>query len=83
MITLSGLIILRFREPNMERGFKVWLACPAIVIATSIFLSIFPFIQGGTTAIAAAIGLGSIILGIPVYYFKVYKRLENGAAKSA
>ncbi|ORZ38775.1 amino acid/polyamine transporter I, partial [Catenaria anguillulae PL171] len=42
-ITLIGLIVLRFREPNKERLFKVWIICPIIVILTGIFASVFPF----------------------------------------
>lgn len=62
----SGLFILRYKFPNIDRPYKVWgyplipavfvLICIALVINTMIFYTV-----------QSLIGLGLLISGIPVY----------------
>lgn len=81
IITMSGLLILRFKKHGHTIGeeggtgsFRVWLICPIVVICAGLFLSVLPFFKGGTTTLAAAAGLATLLLGFPVYYFQVYRR---------
>ncbi|KNE55365.1 hypothetical protein AMAG_01265 [Allomyces macrogynus ATCC 38327] len=82
-ITLVGLLVLRRREPLMDRPFRVWLVAPLIVIAAGIFVSVLPFTQGGKQALAAGIGLVCMALGIPAYYFVVYRPQSRGFKRAA
>ncbi|KAI9164507.1 hypothetical protein H9P43_008366 [Blastocladiella emersonii ATCC 22665] len=76
-ITLVGLLIVRFREPNKERQFKVWIVCPLLVIFTGMFISVLPFFQGGQATMAALVGLICLLLAVPAYYVLVYRRLKS------
>lgn len=65
IITISGLFILRKKEPDTERPYKVKNIIPIlyIVIATLIALDILIFKWQ-----SALWGIGIVALGIPVYY---------------
>ncbi|KAI9218622.1 amino acid/polyamine transporter I, partial [Blastocladiella britannica] len=73
-ITVVGLLVVRYREPNkQERMFKVWIVCPVVVIATGVFLSVLPFFKGGSTFSAALVGVGLFVAAVPAYYVIVYR----------
>jgi len=62
--SIFGVIILRFRRPNMARPFKVFIGAPIIVTIIGLYLIIIPFFQNFWLAM---IMVGFILLGIPVY----------------
>jgi APA family basic amino acid/polyamine antiporter len=67
ILFIAAVYVLRRRQPGLERPFHVpgYPIVPAIYIITVIFMAIFAFIQWKTPSIFS---LGSIIIGIPVYY---------------
>ncbi|KAJ1978926.1 hypothetical protein H4R34_003023 [Dimargaris verticillata] len=91
-LSLVGLIWLRRREPLMERPFKVWLLMPAIFILATAFLCIFPFVPpsaadasdtGVPYFLSSLLGALYVLLGIPVWYFLVYKKNRSSTESSS
>lgn len=68
-MSFVAVIILRKREPNMERPYKVPLypIIPLIAILAGSFVLINTLF---TQFILAIIGILITALGIPVYYYK-------------
>lgn len=68
MLTVVGVIYLRIKKPNLERGYKTWLypITPIIylVIGTAFCILLFIFKPQYTWP-----GLGLILIGLPVYLF--------------
>ncbi|CAM1508170.1 Fc.00g050180.m01.CDS01 [Cosmosporella sp. VM-42] len=70
-ITVLGLIVLRIREPQLERPYKTWITTPIIFCCVSIFLlSRAVFAQPLQTMIVVAF----VIAGIPVYFWRIHGR---------
>ncbi|KAF2671603.1 amino acid transporter [Microthyrium microscopicum] len=69
--TVLGLIILRIREPNLERPYKTYITTPIIFCCVSLFLlSRAVFAQPGQTLIVVAF----VLAGLPVYFWRVRRR---------
>ncbi|KAF2157044.1 amino acid transporter [Myriangium duriaei CBS 260.36] len=67
--TVLGLIVLRVREPHLERPYKCWITTPIIFCAVSIFLlSRAVFAQPLQTLAVVAF----IAAGVPLYLLNVY-----------
>ncbi|KAG6814370.1 hypothetical protein H0H92_010956 [Tricholoma furcatifolium] len=64
-LTVLGLIILRVKEPSLERPYKTWIITPIIFCAVALFLLIMPIIAAPVEALAV---LGFVLAGIPVFY---------------
>ncbi|KKA27865.1 hypothetical protein TD95_003244 [Thielaviopsis punctulata] len=70
-ITVLGLIILRVREPNLERPYKTWITTPIIFCCVSLFLlSRAVFSQPLQTVVVVAFVIG----GVPVYFWRLHGR---------
>jgi amino acid transporter len=69
--TVLGLIVLRIREPNLERPYRTWITTPIIFCCVSLFL-----VSRGVIAqpVQTLIVVGFIISGIPVYFWRISKR---------
>ena len=66
-LTVLGLIILRVKEPQLERPYKAWITTPIIFCCVSLFLlSRAVFAQPLQTIIVVAF----VIAGIPVYFWR-------------
>ncbi|KAG0648209.1 b(0+)-type amino acid transporter 1 [Hyphodiscus hymeniophilus] len=46
-LTVLGLIVLRVREPNLERPYKTWLTTPIIFCCWDSYWQVCPFTIGG------------------------------------
>ncbi|KAG8531963.1 uncharacterized protein KY384_003599 [Bacidia gigantensis] len=67
-ITVLGLIILRVREPYLERPYKCWITTPIIFCCVSIFLlSRAVFAKPRQVVIVVAF----VAAGVPVYFWRV------------
>ena len=70
-LSVVGLLILRKTRPDLNRPFKVWIPVAILFIATSIFLSIFPFMyrheEHFPYYLPPLFGVIFIISGIPVW----------------
>lgn len=70
-LTVLGLIVLRVREPYLDRPYRTWLSTPIIFCCVSLFLvSRAVFAKPLQTLVVVAF----IGLGIPVYYLRVKGR---------
>ena len=67
MLFIAAVYVLRWRRPEMERPFRVpgYPVVPAIFMAVVLFMTVFAFMQWPIPSICS---IGSIIVGIPVYY---------------
>jgi amino acid transporter len=75
-LTVLGLVILRVKEPHLERPYKTWIATPIIFCCVSLFLlSRAVFAQPLQTISVIAF----VIAGVPVYLWRIKSR--NHAAK--
>ncbi|KAM5157285.1 solute carrier family 7 member 13-like [Mantella aurantiaca] len=72
-LTCTSLIVLRFREPNLERPYKVFLPLAFIVVGVSAFLVLAPIIQSPKVQYFYALlfMFSSIIIYIPFVHFKL------------
>jgi amino acid transporter len=79
-LTVLGLIVLRVREPNLERPYRTWISTPIIFCCVSLFLlSRAVFAKPVQTMIVAAF----VVAGVPIYYWRIRgrdkgKREERG-----
>ncbi|KAF8798051.1 L-methionine transporter [Phlegmacium glaucopus] len=64
-LTVLGLVILRIKEPTLERPYKTWIITPLIFCCVTLFLLCMPIIAAPREAGAV---LGFVLIGIPVYY---------------
>ncbi|KAK4159347.1 putative B-type amino acid transporter 1 [Cladorrhinum sp. PSN259] len=73
-ITVLGLIVLRVKEPNLERPYKTWITTPIIFCCVSLFLlSRAVFAQPLQTLLVVAF----VIAGVPVYFWRVRGRAPD------
>jgi basic amino acid/polyamine antiporter, APA family len=70
-LTVIGLFILRFREPNLPRPFKAWgyPFTPIIFIALNIYI-LWKVIEGKPMVSLA--GLGTVFIGLMIYFISNY-----------
>ena len=70
-VTVLGLIILRIREPYLERPYRTWISTPIIFCCVSLFLlSRAIFAKPEQTVIVVAF----VAAGVPVYFWRVKGR---------
>lgn len=67
ILTVAAVFILRKKQPNTPRQYKVWgyPIVPAVYIVMALFICINLLIYKSSTTIP---GLAIVLLGIPVYY---------------
>ncbi|KAL4989034.1 amidase signature domain-containing protein [Aspergillus falconensis] len=70
-LTVLGLIVLRVREPHLERPYKTWISTPIIFCCVSLFLLSRAVIS---EPLQTLIVVAFIVAGVPVYYWRIYKR---------
>ncbi|XP_069950522.1 Y+L amino acid transporter 2-like [Cherax quadricarinatus] len=69
VVSVLGLLWLRYKEPDRPRPIKVWLGFPIIYLCASVFLTVMPVVRRPAEI---AVGLGVIALGVIAYYLTVY-----------
>ena len=70
-LTVLGLVVLRFKEPLLDRPFKVWFIIPILFCASSLFLVVVSVFEAPIEAIAALIfQLFGLIIWFIVFYQK-------------
>jgi amino acid transporter len=70
-LTVLGLIVLRVREPLLERPYKTWITTPIIFCCVSLFLiSRAVFAEPIQTLIVVAF----VVAGVPVYFWRIRGR---------
>ena len=69
--TVLGLIVLRVREPYLDRPYRTWISTPIVFCCVSLFLlSRAVFKQPEQTLIVVAF----VVVGVGVYYWKVLRK---------
>lgn len=72
--TVLGLIVLRIREPNLERPYKTWITTPICFCCVSLFLvSRAVVARPGESMIV----VGFVLSGVPVYWWR-FRRKDEG-----
>ena len=66
-----GLIVLRIREPQLERPYRTWITTPIIFCCVSLFLLSRAVIS---EPLQTLIVVAFIITGVPVYYWRIHQR---------
>ncbi|MCJ1247854.1 hypothetical protein MMC30_005069 [Trapelia coarctata] len=70
-LTVLGLIVLRVREPYLERPYRTWITTPVIFCCVSLFLLTRAVVaEPGQTGIVVAF----VAVGCPVYWWRVRGR---------
>lgn len=70
-LTVLALIVLRAREPGLERAYKTWISTPIIFCCVSLFLltrAVF------AEPLQTIIVIGFVTAGVPVYYLRVRRK---------
>ena len=70
-LTVLGVIVLRVREPNLERPHKTWITTPIIFCCVSLFLLSKAVFAEPLQTITVVV---FILVGIPVYFWRVRGR---------
>jgi L-type amino acid transporter 5 len=68
MLSVSGLLYLRWKKPDIMRPIKVNIIFPILFVLICLFLIIFPCFD---TPLVVGIGALITLSGMPVYYFGV------------
>ncbi|NXI70830.1 S7A13 protein, partial [Anseranas semipalmata] len=73
-LTCASLIVLRYREPNLHRPYKVFLPVPFVMVAMSFFLVLAPIVWSPNLQYIYAFlfMLGSLIVYLPFVHFKLH-----------
>jgi APA family basic amino acid/polyamine antiporter len=76
LLLFIAIFILRRREPELERPYKVtfYPVVPIIAICGALYIMFSTLFQ---ETILALIGIGATIAGIPVYYFVQYREKQK------
>ena len=77
LLFIGAVYVLRWRRPDMERPFRVpgYPVVPAIFMIVVLFMTVFAFMQWQRPSLYS---LGSILVGIPVYYLWSLARRRQG-----
>ncbi|XP_062850407.1 solute carrier family 7 member 8a isoform X2 [Trichomycterus rosablanca] len=68
-VTVAGQIVLRIKQPDMQRPIKISLVWPVIYLLFWAFLLIFSLYS---EPLVCGIGLAIMLTGVPVYFLGVY-----------
>ncbi|MBN1393063.1 MAG: amino acid permease [Sedimentisphaerales bacterium] len=73
LLFIAAVYILRWRRPDMDRPFRLpgYPVVPAVFISVTCFMTVFAFTQWWKPS---AYSVGSILVGIPVYYLWMFIR---------
>jgi amino acid transporter len=73
-LTVLGLIVLRIREPHLERPYRTYITTPIIFCCVSLFLVSRAVVN---QPVQTVIVIAFVVSGVPVYYWRVAKKDEN------
>ncbi|KAG6037437.1 hypothetical protein E4U41_005101 [Claviceps citrina] len=69
--TVLGIIVLRVREPQLERPYKTWITTPIIFCCVSLFLLSRAVFARPVQTLAV---VGFVVAGIPVFFWRIHGR---------
>ncbi|KAH9973240.1 amino acid permease-domain-containing protein [Lactifluus volemus] len=65
-LTVSAVVILRVREPDLHRPYRTWIITPLIFCAVTLFLLCIPVLVAPWEALI--VFSGYVFAGVPAYY---------------
>eukprot|EP00096_Caligus_rogercresseyi_P013439 TRINITY_DN608_c0_g1_i1.p1 TRINITY_DN608_c0_g1~~TRINITY_DN608_c0_g1_i1.p1 ORF type:complete len:246 (-),score=23.40 TRINITY_DN608_c0_g1_i1:223-960(-) len=80
LITISGLLYMRWKKPDMERPIKVHICIPIFFLFVCTFLVFLPLL---VRPVEVGGGILITILGIPIYFACVYWQNKPAPMKRA
>jgi len=69
-LTVLGLLVLRIKEPDLERPYRCWVTTPIIFCCVSLFLLSRSVIAEPLISLAVFV---AVVLGILVYFLRIRK----------
>ena len=74
-LTVLGLVVLRIREPNLERPYRTWITTPICFCCVSLFL-----VSRAVVAqpVQTLVVVGFVLAGVPVYWLFVRRKDAGG-----
>ena len=68
MLTVLGMVVLRFKKPSIERGYKTfgYPVTPLLFILGNVWIIYFSLIR---RPVCSLFGLGTIALGLLIYFY--------------
>ncbi|KAI9637910.1 amino acid permease-domain-containing protein [Dioszegia hungarica] len=78
LLTVLGLLILRVKEPHLNRPYKAWIITPITFCIVAAFLLLMPIFAAPLEAFAAFVFMSA---GVPMYYVTARSRARQ-ASKS-
>lgn len=79
-LTVLGLLVLRVKEPNLERPYSTWLPTPVIFATTALFLLVMPIASAPLEATAA---FTFMLTGLPAYFVSTGSWRSGGGTISS
>ena len=73
-LTVLGLIVLRIREPNLERPYRTWIVTPICFCCVSLFLVSRAVVAQPVQTVVVLVFMAS---GVPVYFCMVRRGREG------
>lgn len=73
-LTVLGLIVLRIREPNLERPYKTWITTPIVFCCVSLFLVSRAVVNDPWQTLVVVV---FVLSGIPAYYWRFARKDHN------
>ncbi|KAI8074368.1 amino acid/polyamine transporter I [Gongronella butleri] len=75
-LAVLSLLVLRYKEPELKRPYRVWLSTPILFCLVALFLCTTPFIEAPLSSLAA---IGFVLLAVPIWALQVkYRAAING-----
>jgi APA family basic amino acid/polyamine antiporter len=83
-LTVAGVIVLRYRQPDLPRPYRAWgyPVTPVIFLAISAWM-LWHMLEDKSTRGPSLLGLATIASGLIVYYLSPKNRTPSSAAPAA
>lgn len=65
--TVLGAILLRYRQPDLVRPYRTWLATPVVFCCVALFLVVRGVFEAPRES---GLGIAFILLGVPAYHLR-------------
>ncbi|WVQ78463.1 hypothetical protein IAT38_000549 [Cryptococcus sp. DSM 104549] len=74
LLTVLGLLVLRVKEPHLDRPYRAWLITPIVFCIVAMFLLLMPIFAAPWEALAAFLFIAA---GVPMYYITARSRAQS------
>lgn len=78
-LAVLAVIILRIREPELQRPYKVW-GYPFTPVAFLLVSAVYLFNLIVTKPVAVMVGVGIVLVGVPFYFYWSRKNVSQAAS---